>query len=118
MKSELFWKILYKMAKSRFILNTYVNLSRIPKEYLEKRDNGVYLNLTSFVFSEPNEWGKDVAVALKKPKDDESETLFLGGGWLTDLEKKRREAQESTFDAPPATRKPSEVELADDDLPF
>lgn len=83
-------------------------LTDLPKDHLQKAKNGkIYIDLVASPRKEPDQWGRDVKVAVAQTKKDREEKLpkcYVGGGRMI------------TF-AIGQTEQPSEKDL-EENLPF
>lgn len=83
-------------------------LTDLPKDHLQKAKNGkIYIDLVASPRKEPDQWGRDVKVAVVQTKKDREEKLpkcYVGGGRMI------------TF-AIGQTEQPSEKDL-EENLPF
>lgn len=60
-----------------------IDVNKIPKEKLVKGEKGTYIDLVMFVSDTPNQYGKNVSVAVSQSKEERqtgSETVWLGSG--------------------------------------
>lgn len=59
-------------------------LTDLPKTHLQKANNGkIYIDIVASMRKEPDQWGRDVKVAVKqtaKDKDEKAPKIYVGGG--------------------------------------
>ena len=95
------------MAKNR---SFSICLTDIPKDRISKHKNGkLYLNLTSFDYNEPDQYGNHFSVSLPltekekadKDKGKEVKRVFLGNGKIwQDTDNTQQATPEETDDLP------------------
>jgi hypothetical protein len=69
------------------ILNGSINLSKLDKSRFVKGKNGaVYVNFTTFVSDEPNEYGQDVSFVegqTKEEREAKTPRNYIGNGKIS-----------------------------------
>lgn len=65
-----------------------IDLNKIPEEFILTTDKngepfksgGKFVNLRLFINEQPDNFGNDIKVVIKQPKDSESQTIYVGQG--------------------------------------
>lgn len=88
------------MSNLKSIISASINLSKIDKNIDIQTDNAgnKYLNIDIFINQEPNQYGKDVSIAVRQSKDERESKKpkkYLGSG-LTVFPKSESKPQQSS----------------------
>lgn len=101
------------------ILNTSINLSKIPKDKIIEGKKGKYLPISVTVNDELNDFGNQGHVTVgqsKEERDSKQDKTFLGDvrvGWTNGATQKLDSSEKGQ-----ATKESPAAEVAGDDLPF
>jgi hypothetical protein len=100
-------------------VNFQIDVTKLDKTRFYKGAKGTYTNLTVFIDSEPNQYGKNGLISeqmSKEERDDGLKLPIVGNAtifWTTDADNFKQQLQDQ-----PAPANQPQTDDFDDDIPF